>query len=304
MLRYPKYRRLAAQPMLVPFMVATSVSSIHSLKITRSNLKLLAIEEQLGQHTYHERPKGNPLDADFVDTSSELNSNSNVLGVNENRLHALVFALERMTEYNAGTVPLSLHPSVRAGIPDMEDAIAHLRNYASTLLFRNAAEQKRTQTHLAVVFNFMAQRDNLTNISLASDSRLIAAASRRDSSAMKTIAVVTMVFLPGTYVSALFAVPLFRWDAPPGQPVVVQDRFWYYWAVTVPLTVAVLLLWMAWEHLVQTLEGTRKRLFLKRLRGKKGGGGADAERQDGRAPLVEKAANFEGPGAGEGIRQR
>lgn len=36
---------------------------------------------------------------------------------------------------------------------------------------------------------------------LAADSREIAAASKRDSSAMKGIAFLTMVFLPGTYIA-------------------------------------------------------------------------------------------------------
>ena len=39
--------------------------------------------------------------------------------------------------------------------------------------------------------------------------------------------------------------PLLDWQAPRGASV-VSDRFWIYWAVTAPLTAAVLLLWSAW----------------------------------------------------------
>ena len=39
--------------------------------------------------------------------------------------------------------------------------------------------------------------------------------------------------------------PLLDWQAPRGGPV-VSHRFWIYWAVTVPLTAVVLLLWSTW----------------------------------------------------------
>ena len=51
------------------------------------------------------------------------------------------------------------------------------------------------------VYNYMAQKGNLVTIALAADSRQIAAATKKDSSAMKTIALLTMIFLPGTFVA-------------------------------------------------------------------------------------------------------
>ena len=67
--------------------------------------------------------------------------------------------------------------------------------------------------------------------------RDIALATKKDSSVMKTIAIVTMALLPATTVAALFSIPSLRWD----QPVVVQERFWVYWVITIPLTVLVFL---------------------------------------------------------------
>ena len=80
---------------------------------------------------------------------------------------------------------------------------------------------------------------------MAEDSRTLASASKDDSTAMKTIAAVTIVFLPGTFIAALFAMPLFQWDAV-GDNKVVSNRFWIYWAVTVPLTFLTLLFWVLW----------------------------------------------------------
>ena len=62
---------------------------------------------------------------------------------------------------------------------------------------------------------------------------------------MKAIALLTMLFLPGTFVSAIFGMPMFNWDAERERDV-VSHRFWIYWAVTVPGTLAVLIVWRLW----------------------------------------------------------
>jgi hypothetical protein len=56
---------------------------------------------------------------------------------------------------------------------------------------------------------------------------------------MKTVAIMTMAFLPATFFAALFAVPSLQWD----RPGVIQDNFWVYWAFTVPATAIVFLVW-------------------------------------------------------------
>jgi FtsH-binding integral membrane protein len=67
----------------------------------------------------------------------------------------------------------------------------------------------------------------------------LATASKRDSSSMKTVAVMTMAFLPATFFAALFAVPSLQWD----QPTIIQSTFWVYWAFTLPVTVLVFGVW-------------------------------------------------------------
>lgn len=62
---------------------------------------------------------------------------------------------------------------------------------------------------------------------------------------MKTIAVLTTSFLPATWVAAFFAMPLFNWNAGSGEPV-LNRWFWVYWALTLPLTVVVMLCWYTW----------------------------------------------------------
>jgi uncharacterized membrane protein len=57
---------------------------------------------------------------------------------------------------------------------------------------------------------------------------------------MKVIAIMTMAFLPGTFLAALFAVPSLDW----GSQTVVQSNFWIYWAFAIPFTIMVFVVWM------------------------------------------------------------
>jgi Mg2+ and Co2+ transporter CorA len=75
---------------------------------------------------------------------------------------------------------------------------------------------------------------------LARINRDIAASAKRDSSAMKTIAIMTMLFLPATFFAALFSMPSFDWE----EPKLIQARFWIYWAFTIPTTALVFLVWI------------------------------------------------------------
>lgn len=97
------------------------------------------------------------------------------------------------------------------------------------------------------LFNLIAQKEAKVGIAVAEDSRTLASASKEDATAMKTLAAVTVAFLPGTFVAAFFAMPLFQWDAA-SDGMVVSKRFWVYWAVTIPLTVLTLVVWVLWTR--------------------------------------------------------
>ena len=59
----------------------------------------------------------------------------------------------------------------------------------------------RTQIQINLFFNLANQSDNRINIEIAKTSKQIAEATLKDSSSMITIAAMTMLFLPGTFVS-------------------------------------------------------------------------------------------------------
>lgn len=45
---------------------------------------------------------------------------------------------------------------------------------------------------------------------------------------------------------SLFAMPMFEWPHTPGQTV--SGHFWVYWAVTLPLTLVVVGVWLGWTN--------------------------------------------------------
>ncbi|KAI4702892.1 hypothetical protein J4E81_001765 [Alternaria sp. BMP 2799] len=92
--------------------------------------------------------------------------------------------------------------------------------------------QERGRTQQAVLFNLLTRDD-------AKTGKDIALTARKDSYSMKTIAIMTMIFLPPTFFATLFAMPLLRWDG----PKVIQPAFGIYWAASLPTTAAVLLIW-------------------------------------------------------------
>ena len=58
---------------------------------------------------------------------------------------------------------------------------------------------------------------------------------------MRTIAIMTMAFLPGTFFATLFSVPSLRW----GENTIIGPNFWVYWAFTLPATILVFGIWVA-----------------------------------------------------------
>lgn len=71
-----------------------------------------------------------------------------------------------------------------------------------------------------------------------------AEAARKDASAMKTLAVMSMLLLPGTFIAALFAIPSLRWD----RADIIGPNFWMFWAMAIPLTVVVFIVWFFLNH--------------------------------------------------------
>ncbi|KAI1086954.1 hypothetical protein F5B19DRAFT_477315 [Rostrohypoxylon terebratum] len=77
----------------------------------------------------------------------------------------------------------------------------------------------------------------------------IALATGRDSKHMRTISIVSMVFLPGTFMASIFSMQFFNWL--PSQDTVVSQYFWIYILATVIATMSTLGIYyycVVWRH--------------------------------------------------------
>ena len=75
---------------------------------------------------------------------------------------------------------------------------------------------------------------------MAKDSLVFSLASQRDSASMKTLSIVGLLYLPGTFVSTLFSTPFFERSSGNGPSAIV------YLAVTLPLTLLTFSIWGMW----------------------------------------------------------
>lgn len=115
----------------------------------------------------------------------------------------------------------------------------------------------RKDIAMSLVFNLVTQQDAANNIRIAKEMR-------RDSSSMNGIALLTMVFLPGTFTSTILGAGLYSATAQQ-RSIHVSGMWWFWAAITFPLTGIVLLLWgiFCWRHEFQLRWGrvvTRRRL--------------------------------------------
>ncbi|KAF2443866.1 hypothetical protein P171DRAFT_495744 [Karstenula rhodostoma CBS 690.94] len=90
--------------------------------------------------------------------------------------------------------------------------------------------KSRKDIAMNLVFNLVTQQDSSTSTTIAREAKA-------DGSAMRTIATLTMVFLPGTFVSSVFSMPI------------LGGVHWrLYVAITIPLTLLVFVTWWMWQN--------------------------------------------------------
>lgn len=127
--------------------------------------------------------------------------------------------------------------------------IEYLLNAAEMRRYQAQSLHRRTQTQINVLYSMISQRDSKVNISVAEDSKRIAAAAKRDSLAMKTVSMLTLVFLPGTFVAAIFSAGIFHFER--AATNLVSDLWWVYFVVSGLLTIVTVGIWivyMRWRN--------------------------------------------------------
>ncbi|KAF1988856.1 hypothetical protein K402DRAFT_21420 [Aulographum hederae CBS 113979] len=114
--------------------------------------------------------------------------------------------------------------------------------------YTDASARGQVQT----MYSLLNQKDSRTQIAsaeasmqIAYDSKEMVILTRKDSTDMRIIAAVTLIFLPGTFTATLFSSTFFNFQAS-RSPRMVSRWIWLYWhdwVLTVALTLAVLVAW-------------------------------------------------------------
>lgn len=123
--------------------------------------------------------------------------------------------------------------------------LAHLKNNLETWSPDLATLPRRIETAHRTIQSLLQQRNEALNLAMAKSSHLMMQAALRDNATMKTIAVMTMVFLPSTAVASFFSMQMFNWSADDSGDV-VSRWLWVFFVVALPLTGIVVGLWWVW----------------------------------------------------------
>lgn len=87
------------------------------------------------------------------------------------------------------------------------------------------------------------QHNERMNLEIADATRRMTEIALSDNASMKTIAILTMIFLPGTAVASFFSMAMFDWSS---SKSVTANWLWVYFVVAVPLTLLVVMIWWVW----------------------------------------------------------
>lgn len=113
-----------------------------------------------------------------------------------------------------------------------------------SLQSRSRALGGRLYSEINLGFNTVAQHDSGVTVRIGK-------AAQKDSAAMKTIALLTLIFLPGTFIATVFGMGFFNFSQGDGAQMPewsVSKDIWVYWAITIPVTGVTVLCWLLWQQ--------------------------------------------------------
>jgi hypothetical protein len=227
-------RNLAAHPLFLALVVAMWEGTYVEDCLIDSDTEITQIENRTGYHPWAMDDGYETAEGDYSSLSAKTSGASTSLAVLRMNIKFLRGLLAWIGEMNKtfsqqGDTLLDCIAMIGARLDQQEMLVGFL--------------QDRANNQMTVLFNLITSQDARTGIEIARDSRTLAVASKLDSSSMKTLAAVSVLFLPGTFVSSFFSMPLFDYQ---NNTMVVSNKIWMYWIVTIPLTIITILIWYLW----------------------------------------------------------
>ncbi|KAE8378068.1 hypothetical protein BDV26DRAFT_262210 [Aspergillus bertholletiae] len=170
------------------------------------------------------------------DMARHISHNKEILDVAADTLDSIVYEQSALDEQ---------HPRPADRVPwhvkDVHQQLyLTLKGIRATKL-RCISLNERLQNEINLAFNIVSQRNSETSMQMAKSAMV-------DNTMMKTVAIVSLVYLPGTFVSGIFGMNFFNFDTTESGVMQwsLSDNFWLYWLVTIPLTLTTMAVWLLW----------------------------------------------------------
>ncbi|KAE8326415.1 hypothetical protein BDV39DRAFT_206058 [Aspergillus sergii] len=112
---------------------------------------------------------------------------------------------------------------------------------SKTFIDNYALLRKESERQNCGAFNIVSQRNNEASVQMAKSAFV-------DNTMMKTDAIVSLVYLPGIFVSGIFGMNFFNFDTNESGAMMwsLSDNFRLYWLVAIPLTLTTMAVWLLW----------------------------------------------------------
>ncbi|PWY93018.1 hypothetical protein BO94DRAFT_615719 [Aspergillus sclerotioniger CBS 115572] len=216
------YRNHLANPHILPFLAIVYIVRVFDRSVAQDLEKIHYVEARTGYGPNN--PVSPSTRFNIHDISNWLKEIGALQAYFANKHRQLDIVRQIIPSIAQGNIQNHQDPLCMA-LPTIEDIARTLNGYITYL-------EERSKTLVSILFALLTHED-------AAASADLAEASKRDSSAMKAITILTMAFLPATFFATLFALPTLQWN----QDRIIQRRFWVYWAFTIPATAMVFGLW-------------------------------------------------------------
>ncbi|KAI0480678.1 hypothetical protein GGR56DRAFT_627105 [Xylariaceae sp. FL0804] len=157
---------------------------------------------------------------------------------------AMAKFIEYVDEETNNKTMRALHNSMSARLDFYRVKLVGMEHYIHTTL-------ERLHIQRQALYNIMAQKESKLNLEMAIQQKRLAHASKRDSTAMKTLSLLGAIFLPGTFLASVFSMTFFNFnvgDGGSGKGAEVSQELWIYFVITIPLTVVIVGSWWLLER--------------------------------------------------------
>ncbi|OAG01400.1 uncharacterized protein CC84DRAFT_1262488 [Paraphaeosphaeria sporulosa] len=201
---------------------------------TSTYCDFVSVREAMGTNLYSLAEERVARAPDLTDMPRRLTALANALASNCSSLNGVVDIVDTMELYSKDFQKSSTCET--SDIVTFADRMVLMRQTIRSALRRNEYVKASVEAQVQMVYALRAQQDNEMSHQYGAD--------------MRVISIVTLIFLPGTFVATLFSTSF--WDfGPLNEGPLVSKWVWLYWVVTIVLTMCVVSVWMWWPWITK-----------------------------------------------------